>query len=338
MILSICIPSYSRFCELKKLLDSISRARSRDFDVYILDNGSKEDIFCIGSYDDRFHFIRRDGNVPGPVNIRDCLNYGDGKYIMLCLDKDYVHGRYLDHFIEELNNQSDITCGYCILNSSVKDGKIISHGRDISKSIYRCGHPSGYFFRIDVVKIDERDIDVFDKKSIFYNDPFLPDLVYARGVTMGKEGIYNGILVTPETPEKASMAKSHTYSIQNQNIHFMPDRKREQFFLFLKHMEVLGLENKTKKRIILRLLRKTMISSTLDYRSIMKNEQICLHHSLACRDIRLKEIFQEAGALTKMFYMKNIENCSMIFKIEAILVSWSVLMIRILFKAGRDRL
>ena len=44
MVLSICIPSYNRLDELKKLLCSISKAKSDEFEVVVVDNGSSDDI------------------------------------------------------------------------------------------------------------------------------------------------------------------------------------------------------------------------------------------------------------------------------------------------------
>ena len=60
MVLSICIPSYNRLDELKKLLCSISKAKSDEFEVVVVDNGSSDDIDFIKINDDRIRVIKRD--------------------------------------------------------------------------------------------------------------------------------------------------------------------------------------------------------------------------------------------------------------------------------------
>lgn len=332
MILSICIPSYNRFIELKKLLDSIAESKSDKFDVFVVDNGSSENIYNIGEYDNRFIFIKRNGVVPGPVNIRSSLDYGDGKYVMLCLDKDYILGKYLDKFIAELEKNMSVSCGYCELNSTIGNGIIRINNLDISKKIYRCGHPSGYFFRKDILAKAKEELNPFDQESPFYNNPFLVDLAYAYGLIGGKEGIYNGSLIIPETLEKASMTKSYTYSTKNKNIYFMPECKRTQMFLLFKHLNGLKLSNQKKKSIIKNLFRRTMLECTLGYRNIMSNEQICTHHLIVSKDITTKQMINEAWILTRDFNEFKTYGFSNIFKIKTIFYSWIVFLIKILIR------
>lgn len=47
MLLSICIPTYNRPENLKNCLNSISKQKSKDFEVCISDNASKSNIYKI---------------------------------------------------------------------------------------------------------------------------------------------------------------------------------------------------------------------------------------------------------------------------------------------------
>lgn len=306
MVLSICIPSYNRFDELRKLLFSISQCDSEEFNVYIVDNGSNDDISSIGDLDYRFKIIKRDAVVPGPVNIRTSLDYGDGNYVLLCLDKDFIDGGYLSIFIAQLK-LIDVPCGYCCLDSSNSNGRIYINETDIENTIYRCGHPSGYFFRREIIEEATKEINPYDEDGVFYNNPFSVDLCYAYGLMKGFEGIYNGALVYPETLKKASITKSYTYSKSKNNIYFMPYCKREQFRIFISHLSLLKIENKKKISIIARLYQKTLRECTFVYRSIMTNKEICTHHGIECEQIGLIDLFKEAYKLSKYFTGMEIE-------------------------------
>lgn len=330
MVLSICIPSYNRFDELKKLLCSISKAKSDEFEVVVVDNGSSDDIDFIKTNDDRIRIIKREQTVPGPISCRTVLDYGNGKYCMLCLDKDYILGEYLDLFIEELKRNIGIPCGYCVLNSEMESGQFKIH-KDITKSIYRCGHPSGYFFRRDIIEKDGNFINHLNKNGIYYNNPFLLDILYAYGVTEGSEAIYNGRLVIPEKPEKCSNVKSYTYSKKNNNLYFMPEQRRKQLFIFLEHLESLNnIEDSCKVKIIDNLYRKTMYACTLGFRKIMSNKQLCNHHSIECKKINVRDMVREENTLSSIFFNKSIKNYKMFHKCKIIVFSKVYIWIKII--------
>lgn len=335
MVLSICIPSYNRFDELRKLLNSIKKSASNEFDVYIVDNGSKEDISLIGIHDDRFHFIKRQQIVPGPVSIRTSLDYGIGDYIMLCLDKDFIDGNYINAFINQLK-QHDVPCGYCCLDCQNIDGNIIINKTEIDKTIYRCGHPSGYFFKKSILEEATNIINPFDTESLFYNNPFLVDLIYAYGLTKGYEGVYNGKLITPETKEKACQTKSHTYSIENNNIYFMPNCKRKQLGILIKHLDLFDFNRKLRIKIIFRLYQKTLQECTFGYKAIMKDQDICAHHGIKCANVSNKVMLHEARNLSAYFYSIEIKKINIILKKKIVLYSeFKVLIQNIIYSVYR---
>lgn len=331
MLLSICVPSYNRFEDLKHLLYSINQAKSSDFDVYIIDNGSPTDFEDDILLDERFHFIKRKIAVPGPINIRTSLNYGDGKYRMLCLDKDYIDGRYLDLFITKLKSINS-PCGYCLLSSDNDSGCFRENLAPIEDTIYRCGHPSGYFFRCDIVKKDEKLVDAFDKNSIFYNNPFISDLLYAVGLASGYESIYNGTLVIPESLDKAKETKSYTYSKENSNIYFFPVCKRKQFFLLLSHLKLLGIDEKKQQNIAERLFRRTMLDCTVNYRKIMRNQAICAHHGIEKKNITYREMIHEATLLSDEFMHKESIEFLRYKKIKMIILAWTEFFVKFIIK------
>lgn len=323
MLLTICIPSYNRFNELSQLLQSIVKARSKDFDVFVVDNGSKEEFDDAVLFDKRIHFIKRNEVVPGPINVRTCLDYGDGKYRLLCLDKDYIYGMYLDDFINKLK-LINVPCGYCALNCTDNSGKFYINKKTIDKTIYRCGHPSGYFFCEDVIEKDNQLIDKFDINSIFFNNPFLLDLLYTTGLCFGNEAIYYGKLISPESLEKAKKTKSYTYTEKNNNIYFMPSFKKQQFLVWIRHMGLLDISPDKKIRVIRKLFKNTLLDCTLSYRRIMKEEAICSHYGIECRNITFEEIYSEARQFTNYFLEIDI-GITRKRKLTMVLYAWLIL-------------
>lgn len=306
MLLSICIPSYNRFDELNKLLKSISKAGSQDFNVFVVDNGSKEDILShIKSNDCRIHIIKREKPVPGGTSCRTCLDYGDGEYRMLCLDKDYIVGEYLDAFIRLLGQNQNVSCGYCIFHSTKLQGVFQTKRNEILTSIYKGRHPSGYFIRKDVIEADRNMIKAYDENSLFYNNAFLPDLLYAQGLIMGDEAVYDGVLVEPEKAEKAKQTKSYTYSVAKNNIYFFPEGRRKQFEVFCEHLKLLNLEKSIYEKIIIHLYQKTLANCTFIFRNTMKNEAICQHHGISCKKIGIKQIREQRKLFENFFLYKS---------------------------------
>lgn len=310
MFLSICIPSYNRFEHIQKLLDSIFQAKSSDFNVIIVDNGSSKDVFEeIHCKDERLKIIKRDVIVKGPSNARLALDYAEGKYAMVCLDKDFIEGSNLDCFIELLRKSKGISCGYCELNSKSRDMKFLNK-TDIVDSIYRCGHPSGSFFINKGIRENTQELDLYNPDSLFYDNPFLTDLLYAKFLLKGKQAIFQGKLVSTETLKRAANNKSHSYSTLENNIYFMPQNRKKQFNILIEHLMLLGINTENYHKIVDKIIYKTFREVSIDFIKIMKNTNICLHHGIKPKQITkteaLKLIFDFAKDLNK----KKIYNIS----------------------------
>lgn len=325
MLLSICIPSYNRLDKLQKLLNSISASKSNDFDVFVVDNCSDFNLNDIKISDHRIKLVRRKEQVNGIVSWRSSLEYGDGKFIMLCLDKDFIFGEYLDRFLSELKTKN-VKCGFCVPNSSDLENGLEINNQDISKSIYRCIQPSGYFVEKDVLEQDAKENDIYNESSLFYANPFGLDLAYARALTYGDEAIYKGKLIGNETLEDAAKTKSFTYSAKNNNIYFFPENRIKQLNIFIENASKLTLLKADFNNIIKRLFSKTLLEVTIGLRSVMKNKEICEHHRLETRNVSLKEMIHYGNSLSKWFLKKDIKGISKLKKNLYVLRGWVYLL------------
>lgn len=160
LVLSICIPYYNRYESLRTNLRSILRAQSDDFEVLIIDNGSTEDIrkklrIC----DPRIRIIRRDPVVSGPRNINESVTLGRGKYSLLCIDKNYILGEYLDSFCAFLKDNPQIYGGICsyymtkeeALHKAAHKVKLYKNA-PVIKFGYLSKHPTGNFYLTQCAK------------------------------------------------------------------------------------------------------------------------------------------------------------------------------------------
>lgn len=329
MLLSICIPSYNRFEELEKNLISISKAQSNDFDVWVIDNVSKERLnFTLN--DSRIHYVYREESVSSFLSIRTCLDFGNGDYKMLCLDKDFIIGEELDRFLEQLKKNSHISCGYCILNSHNKNGLLKISKYSIDKQLYHCYHPSGYFFRKDIVKWDSENIDIYSKESVFFSNAFNVEFVYAKALTLGYEGCFSGRLIETESLEKARNCKSFTYSTKKDNVYFLPNARKKQMNIFIQHMDFLNLEYDIYKNAIRMLCKNTMLYCTIWYSNILKSAEICEHNGVKQINISLFKLLDEAYKFSIYFRDLHIPKISKLRKIYYLLLAWLYFLIELM--------
>lgn len=307
MYLSICIPSYNRLTHLKQIIESVLTAKSNDFELVVVDNGSSFDIFEELEYcrDKRLRIIKRRQVVGGPTNVRLVLDEAKGEFAMLCLDKDFVIGRALDEFIDKLKNTNNVACGYCVLNTNEKNARF-AFSDDLTNNIYRCGHPSGTFFKVDLIREDSKELDLESKTSMFYNNPFLIDLTYAKTLCCGKQAVYTGELIKTETLEEAAAKISSSYSSNSDNIYFTPKNKIKQFWIFERHMEKLPITEDDKRKILKRIIRNTLFDVSIGFKRIMSNELLCKHHSLNTEVITKKDMIQNSSLFFKSFDFNDI--------------------------------
>ena len=307
MYLSICIPSYNRLNHLKEMVTSVLMASSLDFELVIVDNGSAFNVLeeFQDCRDKRLRIIKRSQLISGPTNARLVLDEAQGEYAMLCLDKDFIIGAALDTFIEKLKKTNNVACGYCLLNSNDKNAEFV-YSEDLINNIYRCGHPSGTFFKTELIREDSKELELASETSIYYNNPFLIDLTFAKTLCSGNQAVYTGELIKTETLEEAANKVSNSYSSNRDNIYFRPNNKIKQFWIFVTHMDKLPISERDKKKILKRIIRNTLYDVSIGYKRIMSNDLLCKHHGLNTEVITKKDMLQNITRFFKNFDLDNL--------------------------------
>lgn len=118
-LISICIPTYNRPLELKRMLDSIDTTKYDDVDIVISENCSakqKETREVVEEYKAKspfeIHYYENEQNIGYDRNIRAIMQRSTGKFTMLFSDDDVFMPGAMDEFVEFVRNHQD--CGYIL--------------------------------------------------------------------------------------------------------------------------------------------------------------------------------------------------------------------------------
>ncbi len=132
IIVSICIPSYNRPNELKRLLESIdSKKYINDIEVVICEDNSpkrKEIRKVVKQFQDvtslMVNYIENEQNCGFDRNLRNLINNAKGEFITFMGDDDMFISNTLDSYIEYINEHRN--CGYILRSyrNIYKDGSV----------------------------------------------------------------------------------------------------------------------------------------------------------------------------------------------------------------------
>lgn len=288
LVLSICIPHYNQVESLKENLSMILQAKSNEFEVVVVDNGSAMDIHqeLKDIQDPRVRIIQREEPVSGSRNTTECLLYAKGKYAFLCLDKNYVMGQNLDLFIDCLKKHPNLCGGYCRYryreDDAVKDSKYrfkIYKKRAPLKFWYGPHHPTSLFYRTEIIKKAYPTMLDSEKEH-----PFSFDILAAECAVRGAMMDYDYPLWYSFKGIKGEEAKSYSYSPKQKNIWFTPENRIKSFNEYCNHLKRLPCSGWMKKAVILQLYVKTLKLATLDYKYFITDLKTCNHYRVQRRE------------------------------------------------------
>lgn len=119
VLISICIPSYNRPAELKRLLESIDTAFSESVQIVICEDKAPkrmdvrkvvEDFKMTTHY--TLKYIENVENYGHGKNMRECIIQADGEYVMFMGDDDVFIPKAFDEFYSFLYNNDNL--GYIL--------------------------------------------------------------------------------------------------------------------------------------------------------------------------------------------------------------------------------
>lgn len=184
IFVSICIPSYNRPKELRRLLESIDTKHDNEVQIIICEDKAPKrlevrnvvEVFMKQTIYD-VKYVENPENLGHGKNLRECIKQADGEYVIYMGDDDMFISEAFDDFFAFLKEHRD--CGY-ILRSSRQilgngnyeyfkyyDGnKVFSPGVETYTQLFlKSVFMSGFTIKRDFVK--DYSIDCLDDTLLF---------------------------------------------------------------------------------------------------------------------------------------------------------------------------
>lgn len=224
-LLSICIPTYNRPNELRRMLESIDSLNYEEIDIVISENCSPKQLETRAVVEDfkaktdfTVHYYENERNVGYDKNIRALIKRSDGFFSMYFSDDDVFVPGALDQFVSFIKLHLEagyILRSYCGIDDNNVYGEARYYSTDrtfppgkdtyielFDKSVFL----SGFTIRTEYAKTYETDL--LDG-SLLYQLYQLAEVCYRYPAA------YSRILISKQLPV---------------NIHFFGDCKEEQDF------------------------------------------------------------------------------------------------------------
>ena len=152
--LSICIPTFNRGPVLAARIRSWLKDAPNDCEIVVSDNASSMGWEALAAIqDERFVFLRNSENVGSLENQLRAFEAARGKYVMQLTDKDELVTAYIHKAVEVLREQSVACGGFRLSYGTTERVYVREYGGllGFSRFGFRYSHPSGRFFRRDVL-------------------------------------------------------------------------------------------------------------------------------------------------------------------------------------------
>lgn len=119
-MISIVVPTYNRANVIHKSIDSILNQTYKDFELIIVDDGSKDNTEQVVKeyHDDRIKYVRNESEKHGPSSARNIgIKHSTGQYIAFNDSDDEWHQDKLEKQIEFLKKtRADVT--FCVMRKN----------------------------------------------------------------------------------------------------------------------------------------------------------------------------------------------------------------------------
>lgn len=183
-LISICIPSYNRPLELKRLLDSID-SKNKDLIQIVICEDKAPKRLEVGKVVEEYKlrtiyhvkYIENVENFGHGKNLRACIQNSDGEYVLFMGDDDMFIPDALDTYIEFLKNNKQygyILRSYRNIDKNGKieyfkyynDNKFFEPGEKAYTELFlKSVFMSGFTIKTEYVK--DITIDIFDPTLLF---------------------------------------------------------------------------------------------------------------------------------------------------------------------------
>jgi len=182
-LISICIPSYNRPSELKRLLDSIDTNYVKEVQIVVCEDMAPKRVDVnkvvnkfIQSSKYVLKYIENPENYGHGRNMRECINQAEGEYIMFMGDDDVFIPNAFDSFFDFVKRNRHI--GYFLRSYAGLDGNTKEYFRYFKDNKFFEPGPKSYIehftksismsgFTIKRKYVKNYTLDIFDETLLY---------------------------------------------------------------------------------------------------------------------------------------------------------------------------
>lgn len=292
--LCFCIPTYNRCQQVTRLVKSILSCSDQRISIVVLDNGSTDDTMTLlnNINDERLSVMTNGENKGALYNMINVLAKSNGRFSIYSTDQDHVDPELIPDFIRFISSRKKTVCGgYCLFphdKKSESEGVYYAKGIDALKCLAYLGrHPSGYFFNTDFLK----DTEILTKYSDYeFVDLFPLEFVFADISLRGDGVVYQKHLFSPEMSGSISKHKSATTDGKLKSSFFHPFSRLKLASSYCRHALKLQLTTDEKIDIISIIFIRGLIASTIGFKRVISNKDLCEHYYMISRNVTIFEM------------------------------------------------
>lgn len=318
-ILSICIPTFNRGEALSKLVKKYLSNENKDFEIVVVDNASSDESvkFLKEINDDRLKIYQNEINIGSFYNICKTLTLASGKYAMMLMDKDLLDVKNIDKIIAFLK-EAKVAAGIFLNNSESETVKAVYIKDEVKKITDICfngNHPSGIFFNKNFIDI-EKAVSIMERYDTEIR-PYATDFLFTMLAKSAPFVIVDIEFVHFVLPPFDGLKHSFTYSLERNNIFFLPEYRFKVFENFIKFLNEIDIGFFKRINILKKLAKKMLKISVDDYLWVLEQENICNWYNITSSFIEtekqknLKEEFinrfKESQAFNSILEHKLVE-------------------------------
>jgi len=256
-ILSVCVSSYNRGRQCRKLVERILSLNNPDVNIFISDDHSEEKHIkeLKKVFNSCVYLAEHEHNMGPCKNWYESINMGNGKYLLHVLDRDEINLTVLAALVELLKRY-EVSGGYLGYMPTIERKMQCVKGDKIKYHICQAGyestillagipfHPTGFFIKRELWKRGEY-------RKYFYNETQFG--IYPHSYVLGRMAINNDLIYVQEkfyvsnyrkSEGKSSFyknSKTKTYwwipknvfrtssMLISELLHYIPNELRESF-------------------------------------------------------------------------------------------------------------
>lgn len=309
--LCICYPTYNRSYVLEpKIREYFSICPDSRYCIRVQDNCSTDGSYeRLQTIDDPRLLLGQNKENLGLIDNSQAVLYGneEASYVLFSIDKDLIDPNYLSSFIDYLENERPHGGFIELYNPQNRPPRILKEGVEaIQYTGYLSKHPTGFFWRSDWLtsEMNKPFFKELPPKFDFWFDVMMAHCAVDHAISIVDIPlIMHGNRRKKDIKTHDLLKHNKTY-YSNNNLYFLPHKRKEQFETYINDLLLLNIPNEDKRKIALRLLIRNLNSVTIELRNIYHHSWNVFHYNLEWQDYpwnkQLKNMWNEILLYNKL--------------------------------------